>query len=53
MMLYIDRTTTCKTYGEVLAYLRGLPEGGLFSESDVRRYEFTAKSRLQDGSDER
>ena len=53
MMLYIDRTTTYKTYGEVLAYLRGLPEGGLFSESDVKRYEFTAKSRLKDGSDER
>lgn len=45
MMLYIDRTTTYKTYGEVLEYLRGLPEGGLFSAEDVKRYEFTAKSR--------
>lgn len=45
MMLYIDRTTTYKTYGEVMEYLRNLPEGGLFSAEDVKRYEFTAKYR--------
>ena len=47
MMLYIDRTTTFKTYDELIAYLKSLPEGGLFSAEDLARYNFTAKCRIQ------
>ena len=48
MMLYIDRTTTFKTYDELIAYLKSLPEGGIFSAEDLARYNFTAKCRVTD-----
>ena len=47
MMLYIDRTTTYKTYEDVIAYLKSLPKGGIFGEEDLARYNFTANSRIQ------
>ena len=45
MMLYIDRTTTCKTYDNVIRYLTELPEGGLFSSDDIKEFDFKAKYR--------
>lgn len=45
MMLYIDRTTTYKTYGEVMKYLTTMPEGGLFSANDIKEFDFKAKYR--------
>lgn len=45
MMLYVDRTTTYKTYGEVMKYLTNMPEGGLFSADDIKMFDFKAKYR--------
>lgn len=45
MMLYIDRTTTYKTYDNVIRYLTELPEGGLFSSDDIKEFDFKAKYR--------
>lgn len=46
-MLYIDRTSTYGAYHHIMEVLQSMPEGGIFSEEDVRRYEFTAKCRMQ------
>ena len=47
MMLYIDRTTTYKTYGEVTKYLTDMPEGGLFSANDIKEFDFKATYRSE------
>lgn len=45
MMLYIDRTTTYKTYGELVKHMEDMPEGGIFSAGDIARFNFKAKCR--------
>lgn len=47
MMLYIDRTTTYKTYGEVMKYLTAMQEGGLFSANDIKEFDFKATYRSE------
>ena len=47
MMLYIDRTTTYKTSGEVMKYLTDMPEGGLFSANDIKEFDFKATYRSE------
>lgn len=45
MMLYIDRTTTWDTCRKVVEFLETMPEGGLFSEKDIKEFDFKAKYR--------
>lgn len=45
MMLYIDRTTTYKTYGDLIKHMEDMPEGGIFSAEDIARFNFRAKCR--------
>lgn len=45
LMLYIDRTTTYDSYKRIVDSLKNMPEGGVFSENDIKRYEFYAKYR--------
>ena len=44
-MLYVDRTTTYKTYGKIMKYLTNMPEGGLFSADEIKMFNFKAKYR--------
>lgn len=45
MMLYIDRTLTVEKVRQVVEYLEGMPEGGLFPPEIIQRFAFVAKSR--------
>lgn len=44
-MLYIDRTTTQEMYENVMKYLHDMPEGGIFSDKEIGKFDFTANSR--------
>ena len=39
-MLYMDRSHTEKGYYQIMRFLRGLPEGGIFPEKTVSRFNF-------------
>lgn len=47
LMLYIDRTTTTAKYEEIIKYLTEQPEGGIFSQEEIDRFNFVAKCRLK------
>lgn len=39
-MLYMDRSHTEKGYYQIMRFLRGLPEGGIFPEKEISRFNF-------------
>lgn len=39
-MLYMDRSHTEKGYYQIMRFLRGLPEGGIFPEKEISRFSF-------------
>ena len=40
VMLYIDRSHTEKGYYQIMRFLRSLPEGGIFPEKTISRFDF-------------
>jgi hypothetical protein len=39
-LLYMDRSHTEKGYYQIMRFLRGLPQGGIFPEKTISRFEF-------------
>lgn len=47
VMLYIDRSATYDNYRKIRQFLENMPEGGVFSDKDIKEFEFVAEYRKE------